>query len=113
MDAVDWHVELVREGRLTPEITDAVLDAHGGRGRRAMQAVAEGRVKRYRDFTVVVGRSDEYVVEDGSCTCRDYRYNLGGEGKCQHVLAVEIAEAVDEVDEHDMWYGEVRDFLDG
>nr|WP_245188518.1 SWIM zinc finger family protein [Halarchaeum rubridurum] len=113
-DGEDWRDALGAAGELTPEIVARVLDAHGDRGRRAIDAVGEGRVKQYADFTVVVGHEDEYVVEDGGCTCRDSQYNLDPDDpdqRCWHVLAVEIAERVGAVDHHDMYYSEVRDFL--
>ncbi|MFB6078158.1 MAG: hypothetical protein ABEJ80_04175 [Halarchaeum sp.] len=113
-DVDDWRAALAEAGELTPEIVAAILDAHGDRGRRAIDAVGEGRVKRYNDFTVVVGHEDEYVVEDGGCTCRDSQYNLDPEDpeqRCWHVLAVDVAERVGEVDRHDMYYSEVREFI--
>ncbi|EJN59678.1 hypothetical protein [Halogranum rubrum] len=110
----DWRVALEAEGKLTPAVADAIASTHDKRGLRAIDAVSEGRVKQYRDFTVVVGYDDEYVVEDRGCTCKDSSYNLDTEDpdqRCWHVLAVDIAEALDEVDHHDMWYSEVREFL--
>ena len=115
MTAVDeWERALAAEGSLTPELVDRIVSLHGDRGRRAIEAVGEGRVKSYRDFTVVVGHSEEYVVEDDGCSCRDAEYNLDvddPEQLCWHAIAVRIARAVDELDEHDMWYSDVRDFL--
>ncbi|MBB6646950.1 hypothetical protein [Halobellus ruber] len=99
---------------MTPTAVEAMLSLHGDRGGRAIEAVSEGRVKQYRDFTVVVGHEDEYVVEDGGCTCKDTAYNLDPgdpEDRCWHVLAVAIAERIGEVDHHAMWYSEVREFL--
>lgn len=113
-DAPEWRRTLASEGELTPDVVAAILDAHGDRGSRAIEAVGEGRVKEYQDFPVVVGHSDEYVVENGACTCKDAAYNLDPadpEALCWHALAVEIARAVDEVDRHDMYYSEVRDLL--
>ena len=110
----DWQALLESAGRLTPEAVDGIVAVHGSRGRRAIDAVGEGRVKEYNDFTVVVGHEDEYIVEDGGCTCKDATYNLDPEDpdqRCWHALAVEIAEGVDAVDRHDMWYAEVREFL--
>ena len=105
---------LAEAGRLTPDAVSAIVAVHGNRGQRAIEAVGEHRVKRYRDFTVVVGYDDEYVVEDGGCTCADSEYNLDPEDPadlCWHVIAVYIATAIGAVDEHDMWYSDVREFL--
>lgn len=110
----DWRSILADAAEVTPTATEAILEAHGDRGRRAIEAVSEERVKQYRDFTVVVGHGDEYVVEEGACRCEDARYNLDPEDPealCWHALAVEIATRVDAVDHHDMWYSEVRDFI--
>ncbi|WP_254272922.1 hypothetical protein [Haloarcula marina] len=110
----DWVSLLESAGELTPEAVTAIVDAHDQRGTRAIEAVGESRVKGYRDFTVVVGYEDEYIVEDGGCHCADSEYNLDPEDPedlCWHAIAVRIAEAVDAVDDHDMWYSDVRDFL--
>jgi predicted nucleic acid-binding Zn finger protein len=113
--AVDeWQAALEGAGELTPAGVDRIVSLHGERGQRAIEAVGEGRVKAYRDFTVVVGREDEYIVEDDGCTCKDAEYNLDAddpEQLCQHAIAVRIATAIGAVDEHDMWYSDVRDFL--
>jgi predicted nucleic acid-binding Zn finger protein len=109
-----WRSRLEAEGELTPEIVEDVLAAHGDRGSRAIDAVGEGRVKQYEDFTVVVGNSDEYVIEEGACTCKAATYNLDPEDPtalCWHALAAEIARAVGAVEHHDMYYSEVRDFI--
>ncbi|MFC4357031.1 hypothetical protein ACFO0N_03600 [Halobium salinum] len=113
-DGDDWRATLAAAGRLTPDAVSAIVDEHGDRGLQAIDAVSESRVKQYRDFTVVVGFSDEYVVEDGGCTCKDRAYNLDRENpdaRCWHSIAVEVATALDRVDHHDMWYSDVREFL--
>jgi len=110
----EWRDALAAAGELQPDIVSAILSAHGDRGQKAIEAVSERRVKQYRDFTVVVGYDEEYVVEDGGCTCKDSQYNLDADDptqRCWHALAVEIAERVDEVDDHDMWYSDVREFI--
>ncbi|PSQ17981.1 hypothetical protein BRD02_02245 [Halobacteriales archaeon QS_8_69_73] len=113
--AVDeWESELEAAGELTSDATDAIVATHGDRGVRAIEAVGERRVKRYRDFTVVVGHSEEHVVENGGCECKDSHYNLDHEDPtelCWHVIAAKVARRVDAVDHHDMWYSEVREFL--
>jgi len=109
-----WQADLDEAGELTPAVTDRILSIHDDRGARAIEAVSESRVKEYRDFTVVVGHDDEYVVEGRGCGCRDNEYNLDPEDPtelCWHVIAVAIARRVDAVDDHDMWYSDVRDFL--
>ena len=109
-----WQATLEAEGRLAPEAASAIVSLHGDRGARAIEAVSEERVKEYRDFTVVVGHSEEHVVESGGCTCKDSEYNLDREDptqRCWHVLAVEIARRIGRVDHHDMWYSDVREFL--
>ena len=110
----DWRATLASAGELTADAVDAIVAAHGSRGVQAIEAVSERRVKQYRDFTVVVGHADEYIVEDGGCNCKDSEYNLDSSDpaqRCWHALAVDVAEALDEVDHHDMWYSEVREFL--
>ncbi len=110
----DWTGALAREGELTPALVERITAAHGDRGRRAIEAVGEQRVKNYRDFTVVVGYEAEYVVEDDGCTCKDAEYNLDSEDPdqlCWHAIAVRIARAIDATDDHDMWYSDVHEFL--
>ena len=110
----DWQAAIATAGELTAPIAAGIVADHGDRGTRAIEAVGESRVKRYRDFTVVVGHDDEYVIEEGTCTCADARYNLDPDDpadRCWHAIAVDIADAVDAVDHHDMWYSEVREFL--
>jgi predicted nucleic acid-binding Zn finger protein len=110
----DWRAELESAGELTPPIVEAILREHGDRGQRAIDAVGEGRVKGYNDFTVVVGHTEEYIVEGGGCTCKDAAYNLDPADpsqRCWHAIAADIAERIDEIDRHDMFYSEVRDLL--
>jgi predicted nucleic acid-binding Zn finger protein len=110
----EWRRDLEAAGELTPESVGRIVDVHGDRGQRAIEAISEGRVKQYRDFTVVVGHEDEYVVENEGCSCKDAEYNIDPDDPtehCWHVLAVVVATAIDEVDHHDMWYSEVREFL--
>jgi predicted nucleic acid-binding Zn finger protein len=110
----EWQAALAEAGELVPDVVDRITSVHGSRGVRAIEAVAEDRVKAYNDFTVVVGHEDEYIVEDGGCTCKDAEYNLDPtdpEQLCWHVLAVKIATEIDAVDRHDMFYAEVREFL--
>ena len=115
MTAVEeWEQTLETAGGLTSEAADRIIAVHGDRGVRAIEAVSEERVKQYRDFTVVVGHSEEYVIEGDACDCEDSRSNLDPEDPtqlCWHVIATKIARRIDAVDHHDMWYSEVREFL--
>ncbi len=109
-----WEDALADASAITGPIAERIIKSHGDRGVRAIEAVTEDRVKRYRDFIVVVGHREEYVVEGRACTCKDSEYNLDPDDphqRCWHALAVAIAEATGRVDEHDMWYSEVRNFL--
>lgn len=109
-----WVTELAATGELTPALVDRIVALHGDRGRRAVEAVGERRVKQYLDFTVVVGHSDEYIVEGERCDCSDARYNLDRadpDQRCWHELAAIIARRVDGLDHHDLWYTEVRDLV--
>lgn len=109
----EWEAELADVGTLTPEVVQRILSVHDDRGRQAIEAVSERRVKEYRDFVVVVGFEDEYIVE-GDCTCRDSEYNLDPDDPtalCWHALAAKIARRLDAMDHHDMWYSDVREFL--
>ncbi len=85
----------------TPAEREEIARLYGDRGIKALDAVEQGRVKKYRDFFVVVGRSDEYVVEDDFCTCRDAVFRGG---LCSHVLAVRIARVCGMYEEIDLWY---------
>ena len=114
MTASEWQRALDATGELDPSATERIIDTHGDRGVRAIEAVAERRVKQYLDFTVVVGHTDEYVVEGGGCTCKDSAYNLDAandDERCWHALAADIARRIGALDHHEMWYSEVRDFL--
>jgi predicted nucleic acid-binding Zn finger protein len=113
-DDSEWQQALHDAGELTPSIVADILDTHGARGRRAIEGVGERRVKRYRDFTVVVGYHNEYIVEGGSCTCEDTRYNLDPTDptdRCWHALAVDIADALGVIEDHDLWYSDVAELL--
>ncbi len=82
---------------------------YGNRGKKGLEIAGEMRVKRYQDFYVVVGETDEYIVEEALCTCNDFLFNSSRNVvKCGHMIAVEIAEQEGLVDVIDAWYHEVR-----
>jgi len=51
----------------------------------------------------VVGR-EEYVVEEGFCTCKDFQINLKGKKPCAHMIAVKVAKELKLYDEIDSYY---------
>ncbi len=94
-------------------LSDAFLQQieleYGSRGKKGLEIVNEHRVKQYKDYFVVVGESDEYVVEDALCTCKDFLFNSSKSGvKCSHMIAVEVAKQKHIVDAVDAWYQDVR-----
>ena len=52
-----WQ-KMERDRVLTPEFRACIERVYGERGRKALEAVDQGQVKRYRDFFIVVGRSN-------------------------------------------------------
>ncbi|MGA9141593.1 MAG: SWIM zinc finger family protein [Methanocella sp.] len=99
--------ELAAAGELTEEIEKRIAREYGIRGRKAIEAVKAGRVKKYRDFFVVEGKGDRYVIEGDFCTCRDYLYRLSKNGGlCYHSLAVRIAAFTGQYEQVDEWYSD-------
>ncbi|MDD1669492.1 MAG: hypothetical protein LUO97_06785 [Methanomicrobiales archaeon] len=92
---------LEKERRLTPEIRRLIGERYGQRGAKALEIVDEGRVKKYLDFFVVVGSSEEHVVEEEFCSCSDALFRRG---ECSHVIAVRIAALTGQYEEFPLWY---------
>ncbi len=88
---------------LSYELYKLLLLNYGKRGEKAFFYLRDGRVKKYRDFFVVVGR-EEYVVEDFFCTCPDFQLNLKGKRPCAHIIAVELAKASGNYESVDAYY---------
>jgi len=95
-------VRALRHG-LSYELYKALLLSYGKRGEKAFFYVKDGRVKRYRDFFVVVGR-EEYLVDEDFCTCKDFQLRLKGRRPCAHILAVFIAKRLGAYDYIDAYY---------
>ena len=89
---------------ISPEMRCKIIELHGIRGRKALKAIDESRVKKYRDFFVVVGTNDEYIVDGDFCTCPDVIFRGG---KCWHIIAVTIAEATGSYEQIDLWYQDI------
>lgn len=91
---------LKREGGITDAVRAAFTETYGKRGAEAVAAVADGRVKKYLDYFVVVGNTDEYCVDGEFCSCPAVRYG----NECWHTLAVRIAEAAGLYESYHLWY---------
>jgi predicted nucleic acid-binding Zn finger protein len=76
----------------------------GTRGKKALTAIDSGKIKKYLDFFVVEGRTDEYVVDDDFCTCRDFLYRSR---TCWHLMAVRIAKETGTFLRIDAWYQDI------
>jgi predicted nucleic acid-binding Zn finger protein len=103
MDFQELEEAICRERGLTPAIKEQILEIWKTRGRKAIDAVEEGRVLRYLDFYVVEGGSGEYIVEEDFCTCSDFIFRGGS---CWHILAVKIARCTGRDVPVHRWYQE-------
>lgn len=83
------------------EIRELIERSHGKRGLKAIKTIEERRVKQYKDFFVVVGYHDEYIVDEDFCTCRDFLFR---ERECSHILAVKIAQLTGQYEKYSSWY---------
>jgi predicted nucleic acid-binding Zn finger protein len=95
-----WH-RIEEKHTLDLALREEIEAAFGARGKKALAAIDAGKVRQYRDFFVVEGRTAEYVVDEDFCTCRDFLYR----GRtCWHLLAVRIAMGADLAKKVDGWY---------
>ena len=79
-------------------------EAFGSRGKKALDAIDGGKIKKYLDFFVVEGRTASYIVEEDFCTCGDFLYR----GRtCWHLLAVRIARLTGKFEVVESWYQDV------
>lgn len=96
---------------LDDEIKSLIVEKYGEKGKKAIEAIDSRRVKRYKDFYVVVGREEHIVVED-YCNCKDFFFNASRKGEyCWHILAVKIADITECYDRIDGWYHEIERIL--
>jgi predicted nucleic acid-binding Zn finger protein len=81
----------------------SLLLNYGKRGEKAFFYLREKRVKKYRDFFIVVGE-EEYLVEENYCSCKDFQINLKARKPCGHIIAVKVAEKLNLYDFIDLYY---------
>ncbi len=87
--------KLKNEG-LTDDVKVEIIKLYGERGKKAIKAVEEDRVKKMGDDWIVVGWARDYKVVGEFCGCADYMINIElkkvGVDMCYHALAKRIAE---------------------
>jgi len=78
-----------------------IEETFANRGKKALTALDDGRIKKYLDFFVVQGRTADYIVDEDFCTCSDFMFR----GRtCWHLLAVRIARETNTFHSVDSWY---------
>ena len=78
-----------------------IEETFANRGKKALTALDDGRIKKYLDFFVVQGRTADYIVDEDFCTCSDFMFR----GRtCWHLLAVRIAQETNTFRSIDSWY---------
>jgi predicted nucleic acid-binding Zn finger protein len=97
----DLWQRLADKRELDDELRAAIEMELGPRGKKALAAIDAGKIKKYHDFFVVEGRTDDYVVDEDFCTCGDFMFR----GRtCWHLIAVRIAIATGRFETVDSWY---------
>ncbi len=92
----ELFLRLRREGKLTPELEEAIVELYGSRGRHALRAIKEGKVVRRGKRWFVRGKTEEYEIVRSLCSCKDYVLNVvTGRARvdmCYHALAKVVCE---------------------
>jgi predicted nucleic acid-binding Zn finger protein len=97
----DLWQRLTEKRELDDELRAVIEEELGPRGKKALVAIEAGKIKKYHDFFVVEGRTDDYVVDEDFCTCGDFMFR----GRtCWHLIAVRIAIATGRFFPVDSWY---------
>lgn len=94
--------EVAKNG-LNFDLYKMLINEFGKRGEKAFFYLKKRKVKKYKDFFVVVGR-EEYVVDEFFCSCKDFLIRLKGKELCAHMIAVEVAKIAKVYDEVDAYY---------
>lgn len=105
-------------GRLSGENLTELYELFGQRFTKALDALKEGRVKKYnfkpsgRTVWIVVGRERDYLImpEAEFCTCDDFYFRVLDKKvhMCYHLLTQKIAQNLgwfDTIEENDESYG--------
>ena len=95
-----WQ-RLAERKTLDPDLRADIEAEFGARGKKALMAIDESKIKKFLDFFVVTGRTADYIVDEDFCTCRDFMYR----GRtCWHLLAVRIAQLTGTFVPVESWY---------
>jgi predicted nucleic acid-binding Zn finger protein len=95
-----WQ-RLTEKKALDQALREEIESEFGARGRKALVAIDEGKIKKYLDFFVVAGRTADYIVDEDFCTCSDFMYR----GRtCWHLLAARIAQLTGTFVPVESWY---------
>jgi predicted nucleic acid-binding Zn finger protein len=102
----DLWLRLRNRHRLDADLRQEVREQFGKKGGLALDAIDAAKVKKYRDFFVVEGRTAAYIVDEDFCSCRDFLYR----GRpCWHLLAVRIAQETASYTPVDSWYQDMME----
>jgi len=99
----DLWQEISDKNALDASLREKIESVFGTRGKKALAAIDDGKIKKYLDFFVVEGRTADYIVDEDFCTCGDFMYR----GRtCWHLLAVRIVMITGTFERVDRWYVE-------
>jgi predicted nucleic acid-binding Zn finger protein len=102
-DVLDDICKTVRaEGKISEVHVSRLSEAFGQRVNKALEALNEGRVKKYifqpsgRIVWIVVGKNRDYLVmpESDYCSCYDFYFQFDRGHVCYHIIAQKLAEAI-------------------
>jgi predicted nucleic acid-binding Zn finger protein len=97
-----WQ-RLAEKKALDADLRRECEEQFGNKGKKALDAIDAGKIKKYLDFFVVEGRTASYIVEEDFCTCGDFLYRGRN---CWHLLAVRIARETGGFEAVESWYQE-------
>jgi len=103
------------EGQVSETHVARLSEAFGQRVDKALEALNEGRVKKYvfqpsgRTVWIVVGKGRDYLVMPAIdyCSCYDFYFQFDRGHVCYHIIAQKLAEAVgrfDAFEDDDQFY---------
>jgi predicted nucleic acid-binding Zn finger protein len=101
MTETDVWERLQEKKVLDDSLRSEIESVFGSRGKKALTALDAKKIRKYRDFFVVEGRTASYIVDEDFCTCGDFLYRGRS---CSHILAVRIAEVTGVYETVDSWY---------